>query len=84
MLHDAKGRDARIGGIFALAGDKQVKRTMAQAGDTVALARLEPFVTGEMLSTAKSAAAGGCAYRAPDARFIAWPSRRRTARTRSS
>jgi elongation factor G len=54
VLHDAKGRDARIGGIFALAGDKQIKRTMAQAGDTVALARLEPFVTGEMLSTAKS------------------------------
>lgn len=54
VLHDAKGRDARIGGIFALAGDKQIKRTMAQAGDTVALARLEPFTTGEMLSTAKS------------------------------
>jgi elongation factor G len=56
VLHDANGRDARIGGIFALAGDKQIKRTMAQAGDTVALARLEPFATGEMLSTAKSGA----------------------------
>ncbi len=50
VLHDADGRDARIGGIFALAGDKQIKRTMAQAGDTVALARLESFATGEMLS----------------------------------
>jgi elongation factor G len=58
VLHDAKGRDARIGGIFALAGDKQIKRNMAQAGDTVALARLEPFATGETLSTAKSGAGG--------------------------
>ena len=54
VLHDAGGRDARIGGIFALAGDKQIKRSMAQAGDTVALARLEPFGTGEVLSTAKT------------------------------
>jgi elongation factor G len=58
VLHDANGRDARIGGIFALAGDKQIKRSMAQAGDTVALARLEPFATGEMLSTAKSGGGG--------------------------
>ena len=26
-----------------LSGDKQIKRNAAQAGDTVALARLEPF-----------------------------------------
>jgi elongation factor G len=54
VLHGAGGREARIGGIFALVGDKPVKRAMAQAGDTVALARLEPFATGETLSTAKS------------------------------
>ncbi len=54
VLHGEGGREARIGGILALAGDKQVKRGSAQAGDTVALARLEPFVTGETLSTAKS------------------------------
>ena len=29
------GREARIGGIFALAGDKQIKRNAAQAGDTL-------------------------------------------------
>ena len=58
VLHDANGRDARIGGIFALAGDKQIKRSAAQAGDTVALARLEHFATGEMLSTAKSGGGG--------------------------
>jgi elongation factor G len=54
VLHGAGGREARIGGIFALVGDKPVKRIAAQAGDTVALARLEPFATGETLSTAKS------------------------------
>ena len=54
VLHGERGREARIAGIFALAGDKHIKRSVAQAGDTVALARLEPFVTGETLSTAKS------------------------------
>ena len=53
VLHGEGGREARIGGIFALAGDKQIKRNHAQAGDTVALARLESFGTGETLSTAK-------------------------------
>jgi elongation factor G len=54
VLHGSRGREARIGGIFALAGDKQIKRNIALAGDTVALARLEPFVTGDRLSTAKA------------------------------
>ena len=53
VLHGERGREARIAGIFAIAGDKHIKRSVAQAGDTVALARLEPFVTGETLSTAK-------------------------------
>ena len=57
VLHGAGGREGRIGGIFALAGDKQIKRNAAQAGDLVALARLEPFATGEILSTAKSGGA---------------------------
>jgi elongation factor G len=54
VLHGEGGREGRIGGIFALCGDKQIKRNAAQAGDLVALARLEPFATGETLSTAKS------------------------------
>ena len=54
VLHGEDGREARIAGIFALAGDKQIKRHIAQAGDTVALAKLEPFATGETLSTAKN------------------------------
>jgi len=53
MLHGAEGREARIGGIFALVGDKLVKRVGAGMGDVVALARLEPFATGESLSTTK-------------------------------
>jgi elongation factor G len=54
VLHGEGGREARIGGIVALAGDRQTKRGLAQAGDTVALARLEAFATGETLSTAKN------------------------------
>ena len=61
VLHGPRNREARIGGIFAMAGDRLVKRGMAQAGDTVALARLEAFATGDRLcvdkACAKSAAA---------------------------
>ena len=57
VLHGEGQREARIGGIFALAGDKQIKRSAAQAGDTVALARMEGFVTGETLTTAKGGGA---------------------------
>ena len=54
VLHAADGRDARIGGIFALRGEAQTKLADAKAGDTVALARLEGLATGETLSTAKA------------------------------
>ncbi len=53
VLHGEGGREARIGGIFALCGERQIKRHAAEAGDTVALARLDAFETGEILSTAK-------------------------------
>ena len=59
VLHGEDGRESRIGGIFALCGDRQIKRHAAEAGDTVALARLEPFATGEILSTAKDGGARG-------------------------
>jgi elongation factor G len=49
-----KNGEARIGGIFALSGGKQVKRDSAGCGDCVALARLEPFATGDTLSCARS------------------------------
>lgn len=54
VLHGEGGGEGRIGGIFALRGDKQIKRNAAAAGDLVALARLEPFATGETLSTTKT------------------------------
>jgi elongation factor G len=54
VLNAADGRDARIGGIFALKGEAQTKLADAKAGDTVALGRLEAMVTGETLSTAKA------------------------------
>jgi elongation factor G len=53
VLHGAGGRESRIGGIFALCGERQIKRNAAEAGDTVALARLDAFSTGEILSTAR-------------------------------
>ncbi len=64
VLHGADGHEARIGGILALSGEKQAKRNAASEGDTVALARLEHFRTGEMLSTGKTGA-GHPAIEAP-------------------
>jgi elongation factor G len=55
VLHTRDGGDARIGGMFALRGDAQTKLTEAKAGDTVALGRLEGVLTGETLSSAKTA-----------------------------
>jgi len=54
VLHARDGRDARIGGMFSLRGELQTKLAEAQAGDTIAVARLEGMATGETLSTAKT------------------------------
>jgi len=54
VLQGEGGREARIGGIFALAGDKQIRRNTAGPGDCVALARLDPFLTGETLATSRA------------------------------
>ncbi|HEX4269786.1 MAG TPA: elongation factor G, partial [Rhizomicrobium sp.] len=56
VLHGDDGSEARIGGILSLSGDRQTKRNGAGEGDTVALARLEHFHTGETLSTGKASA----------------------------
>ena len=56
VLHGPAG-DARVGGIFALAGEKQIKKSEAVAGETVALARLEGAVTADRLSSNKALAA---------------------------
>lgn len=55
VLH-GPGGDARVGGILALSGDKQVKKSEARAGDTVALARLDNVQTGDRLSSDKAIA----------------------------
>jgi elongation factor G len=54
-LHTRDGRDARVGGMFALRGEAQTKLPEARAGDCVALGRLEGVQTGEILATAKLA-----------------------------
>jgi elongation factor G len=48
--------DARVGGILSLTGEKQTKQSTAQAGDTVALARLDHVQTGDLLSSDKMSA----------------------------
>jgi elongation factor G len=55
ILHGPNG-DTRVGGILALQGDKQIKKSDAQAGDTVALARLDNVQTGDLLSSDKAGA----------------------------
>jgi elongation factor G len=55
VLHARDGRDARVAGIFSLKGEAQTKLAEVKAGDTVALGRLEAVVTGDTLSTAKTA-----------------------------
>ncbi|MEI9992702.1 MAG: elongation factor G [Rhizomicrobium sp.] len=54
LLRRADGGEARVGGIFALKGEAQTKLAEAQAGDIVALGRLEGVVTGETLATGKT------------------------------
>jgi len=55
VLHGPHG-DTRVGGILSLTGDKQIKRSEARAGDTVALARLDNVQTGDRLSSDKAGA----------------------------
>ncbi|MEP6829963.1 MAG: elongation factor G, partial [Rhizomicrobium sp.] len=55
VLHGPSG-DTRVGGILVLSGDKQVKKSEARAGDTVALARLDNVQTGDLLSSDKAMA----------------------------
>lgn len=55
VLHGPSG-DTRVGGILSLQGDKQSKKSEAQAGDMVALARLDNVQTGDRLSSDKGGA----------------------------
>ena len=49
-VYTADGREERISGLFALQGQEISKRGPAQAGETVALGRLESFTTGDTIS----------------------------------
>ena len=53
VLYRQDGGDARIGGLFSLRGETQIKLTEAGAGETVALGRLDEVLTGETLSLTK-------------------------------
>jgi elongation factor G len=53
VFYGGKGQDGRTAGLFTLMGVNPVKIAKAQAGDTVALGRLESFATGETISTTK-------------------------------
>jgi elongation factor G len=50
------GDDTRIGGMFALKGQEQIKVNDAGPGDTVALGRLDEVATGETLTGTKAGA----------------------------
>ena len=67
VLH-GPGGDTRVGGILSLTGEKQTKKAKPQAGDTVALARLDNVQTGDRLSPtrrgrARQAKLGAPVYR---------------------
>jgi len=53
-LYRSVGGDTRVGGMFALKGQEQIKLTEAGPGDTVALGRLEEVATGETLSSGRA------------------------------
>jgi elongation factor G len=55
-LYSSSGTDTRVGGMFALKGQEQIKLNEAGPGDTVALGRLEEIGTGETLTASKSGA----------------------------
>ena len=53
VLYRQDGNDTRVGGLFTLRGETQIKLTEAGTGDTVALGRLDEVLTGETLSLTK-------------------------------
>ena len=54
-LHAASGEAARVSGILAATGAYDRKRAAAEAGDTVALGKLEVVKTGDTIATGKTA-----------------------------
>src|SRR6478752_4928958 len=53
-LHSSPGEAGRVSGILAVNGAYDTKRAAAEAGDTVALAKVDPIKTGDTVSSGKS------------------------------
>jgi len=56
-LYSAAGETARVSGIYAVSGSHDSKRPAAEAGDTVALGKLDSFKTGDTIAGGKLAPA---------------------------
>ena len=56
-LYSAAGETARVSGIYAVSGSHDSKRPAAEAGDTVALGKLDSFKTGDTIAGGKIAPA---------------------------
>jgi elongation factor G len=54
-LYSAAGETARVSGIYAVSGSHDSKRPAAEAGDTVALGKLDSFKTGDTIAGGKTA-----------------------------
>ncbi|MGJ4999429.1 elongation factor G [Bradyrhizobium sp. HKCCYLS3077] len=54
-LHAASGEAARVSGILAATGAYDSKRASAEAGDTIALGKLDTVKTGDTIATGKTA-----------------------------
>ncbi|MGJ4891970.1 elongation factor G [Bradyrhizobium sp. HKCCYLRH3099] len=54
-LHAAAGEAARVSGILAATGAYDSKRASAEAGDTIALGKLDTVKTGDTIATGKTA-----------------------------
>jgi elongation factor G len=56
-VQSSSGATGRVSGILAVSGAHDTKRASAEAGDMVALGKLDPIKTGDTLSTGKTAPA---------------------------
>jgi elongation factor G len=56
-LQSSAGQSARVSGIFAAGASQDGKRTSAEAGETVALGKLDTIKTGDTVSSGKTAPA---------------------------
>ncbi|KAA5602570.1 elongation factor G [Blastochloris sulfoviridis] len=54
MLMGAKGEAARVAGVFKVQGQHIDKRGPATAGETVALGKLDPVITGDTVTSGKA------------------------------